>query len=338
MARNVYTFLRNWHSCAKAGPKHKHERYLQIFSASRPLEFLAMILDPLPKTTKRSQHVVANTNRYSKLTRVLLTAGTTRNAIAWRFIDGRAFSYGILPYLLTDNSTQFDSKFNGTICTHFGILHVKRTAHPQTNKQVNRYKKAIVTRLCHYAATHQRDWDLVLQPLTYASRTQVHRSINITFFCLVHTRRPPGPTTFENLSALATDANHKRTHRLFGRSWSHALKRCTHVYKRLYSAQEQYDRDYNTKLCCTPTIKPGQIVYNEKTSLASSSAGNAKRLTKTCKKNSMFKELESFAILSVQQNTLTINKHGIHNTVSIDRATLVPGKKSPTNASERLPL
>lgn len=41
-------------------------------------------------------------------------------------------------------------------------------------------------------------------------------------------------------------------------------------------------------------------------------------------------------IVSVPPNTPTNDRHGIHNRISVTRATLVPGNKQLTNASQRL--
>lgn len=74
--------------------------------------------------------------------------------------------------------------------------------HTQASAQVERFNETIVTRLRYYVATHQRDCDLFVQPLTYVYDTQVYRSTNTTPFSLVLTRHPPGPTTFDNPSVL----------------------------------------------------------------------------------------------------------------------------------------
>lgn len=52
----------------------------------------------------------------------------------------------------------------------------------------------------------------------------------------------------------------------------------------------------------------------------------------------MFKIMGPFAFVSVQPNTITIDEHGIFNTVLVDRATIALSNKPPTNASQCSPV
>lgn len=81
------------------------------------------------------------------------------------------------------------------------------TAHQSQNSgQVELYSKAIVAYLLHFVVTRQRDWDLFVQPLSYAYDTQIHCYINTTPFSLALTKNPPEPPASDILSAFATDA------------------------------------------------------------------------------------------------------------------------------------
>lgn len=110
------------------------------------------------------------------------------------------------------------------------------------------------------------------------------------------------------------------------------------VNKRHDSAPERYKRDYNTKVCSTPSFKPGQIVYIDRPPLAAFSNGSAERLATNRCNNSMPKVVGRFALVSVQPSTLDIDEHGIRNTVSIDRPALAPGNKPSASAFQRLPV
>lgn len=99
----------------------------------------------------------------------------------------------------------------------------------------------------------------------------------------------------------------------------------TPVDKQLDSAQEQYKRDYDTKIYSTQTFNPGQVVHIEKPLLAassSSSSGNAKRLVTISFNKLMSRIMRPIAIVINQPNTLTIDEHGIHNKTLIERATI----------------
>ena len=65
------------------------------------------------------------------------------------------------------------------------------SCHPQTNGQTERYDQTLATRLRIYTDRNNSDWDKMIQPLTYAYNSQVHRTTNQTPFSLVLTRPPP---------------------------------------------------------------------------------------------------------------------------------------------------
>ena len=65
------------------------------------------------------------------------------------------------------------------------------TYHPQTNGQVERFNRTILSALRHYVAEHPRDWDLFSDALTYAYNTQAHASTMLAPFELVLSRPPP---------------------------------------------------------------------------------------------------------------------------------------------------
>lgn len=52
----------------------------------------------------------------------------------------------------------------------------------------------------------------------------------------------------------------------------------------------------------------------------------------------MRKVMGSLDIVNVELNTLPVDEHGIHNTMSIDRATLAPANKPPSGVFQRLPV
>lgn len=80
------------------------------------------------------------------------------------------------------------------------------------------------------------------------------------------------------------------------------------------------------------------MICNDKTALVASSAGNAERLATSSYSMLVPEVVRQFAIVSIQSNMLGIDRHGIHNTVSIDRATLAPSNELSINVSQRFPV
>lgn len=82
--------------------------------------------------------------------------------------------YGIRPFLVSYNGQQSLNKFFGTLFLFLGLKNCSTTAeHPQTNGQAERYTEPIVAHWHHFVRKHQRSWDLLVIPPTYAYTSQV---------------------------------------------------------------------------------------------------------------------------------------------------------------------
>lgn len=129
---------------------------------------------------------------------------TTTTHIATLFLDHQVLSSGIPNFVLTHSSTQFVRKFFPTMCGLFGARHMNNTAyHPRKNWQVDKYKKMIFARLRYYVAKYQGYQNIILQPLTYAYTSKVHRSIQVSLFGVVLALHPLGAAAFTFPSAVA---------------------------------------------------------------------------------------------------------------------------------------
>ena len=92
-----------------------------------------------------------------------------------------------------------------------GIKRLAITAHhAQTNGQKERYNQTLEKRLRYYVNEHQDNWDLHVQPLTYAYNAQVHRSTGTSPFSLILTRHPPS-TMIETIAAGTNQLNDIKT-------------------------------------------------------------------------------------------------------------------------------
>ena len=173
--------------------ERKCTSFLKLFPASEPLEYVAVdILGPLQKTDHRNRFLVVMTESFSKLTRTVPLRTISAYLVARAFCDHWVFAYGSPRYVLTDNGTQFTSKFFLAVCRELGIAKVFTTAyHPQANGQVERFNRTIVNGLRGYVAENQRSWDEFTSALTFGYNCRVHASLGIAPFELVFSRPPP---------------------------------------------------------------------------------------------------------------------------------------------------
>lgn len=131
-------------------------------------------------------------NRFSKVIRAIAVRKTTAVTVASALIEVWVASYGPPDRLLHDQGRQFMSEFFKAVCRALGSDNKDTTPwHPQTNGEVERYNRTIVTQIRHYVFDNPRRWDELLPVLTYAYNTQPHRSTGIAPFELVIPRRIP---------------------------------------------------------------------------------------------------------------------------------------------------
>lgn len=166
------------------------------------------IQGPLPNTSFGNQHVFVYTECYTKLTRAILVTKVSRTYAASIFVDRWVILYGAATYLLTNIEPKLFSNSLAAVCGCLQVPRLTTTAyHPQTNDQVERSSKAIVTGLCHNVAEHMTSSDQFDHPFMYAYNAQGHRSTGTKSFSLVLPLHPPGPNKFDPSLSISTDVS-----------------------------------------------------------------------------------------------------------------------------------
>jgi hypothetical protein len=183
--QDVENTVKQCAQCARNNVQERqHANYMKLFPANEPLEYVAIdLLGPLPKTAHGNRYLLVISDRFSKLTRTVPLRTTTALVVAKAFCTHWVYAYGIPKFLLSDNGTQFTSKFFLEVCRELGIAKVFTTAyHPQTNGQVERFNRTILNALRAYVAKRQTDWDEYTPSLTFGYNSQVHASSGIAPF------------------------------------------------------------------------------------------------------------------------------------------------------------
>ena len=201
MAHDAYATVRECSDCARNRVKERSKTsFLKLFPAAAPLEFVCMdILGPLPRTARHNRFLLVLTDRFSKLTRTVPLTNVSTPTVAKAFCEHWVFAYGPPVYLLTDNGSQFASKFFVDVCTILGIKQLFTTTyHPQTNGQAERFNRTLLQALRNYVAEHQRNWDQFSSAITFGYNCQVHRTTGIPPFELVLSR-PPVSLSLQNI-------------------------------------------------------------------------------------------------------------------------------------------
>ena len=112
--------------------------------------------------------------------------GISAEEVARTFVDNWIFNYGPPKEWISDNGSCFASKFFLDVCRILSIKnHFTTTYHPQSNGQVERYSRTILSVLRTYVTDNPRDWDLYTHARIYAYNCQHHTSTDIAPFDLI---------------------------------------------------------------------------------------------------------------------------------------------------------
>lgn len=269
MATDGYGVVTRCAACAQSRlALRRHTALMRLFPATEPLtEVNIDILGPLPKSRARSKYVLAFTDRFSKVVRCVALRKVDAVSVASAQVEVWVASYGPPDVLLSDQGSQFMSKFFLAVCRTLGIEKRESTPyHPQTNGQVERYNRTIVKQIRHYVADNPRMWDELLPILTYAYNTQPHRSTGIAPFEMVIPRRIPNLTVHSappGVSIQAHGTTKDGSPFSVKRSFMARLRKTIFkVAEALRKTQQRYKKTYDRNLAKrNQDVKVGDYVY-----------------------------------------------------------------------------
>jgi transposase InsO family protein len=317
MAIDINRYVSSCPSCVKKSLRVSRKTMkLQLFPPSSPMEFIAMhILGPLTQTDKGNRFLLVVTDRFSKLTRAYPLASTTADVVAKTLFDGWvAAGYGIPQVLLTDNGTQFVSKFFQSFCRILGVKQVFTSAYrPSTNGQTERFNRTIVEFMGAYVSEHQREWDELAGIATYSYNVKPHPSTGFTPFELV--------TAVPQVSLLAqvvlTPHRRERSKAEIRNEFLATVSRCTTLARENLSMQQgRYKRAHDAHVRArTIDLAVGDWAY-VKTYVAQ----------RELSKKLIFPAVGPYAVtkVGIDRRTYNVNTPDGEVTVSADRVRKCP--------------
>ena len=130
----------------------RHPAMLTLFPATDPFASLFMdLLGPLTETKTWNFFLPIIFDRFSKLVRAVVLAGTTATDVSSAFFRDWIAVYGPPGTVLTDKGSQFSFLFFLGVCILMGIRNMYTTTyHSQTNGQVERFNKTLVDMFMPY--------------------------------------------------------------------------------------------------------------------------------------------------------------------------------------------
>lgn len=150
------------------------------------------------------------------------------------------------------NGLQIVRKFFEALCMLLRVNYLMTTTyHFQIDGQAEHYNQTILSRSRsrHYLAENQRDWDLFVQPLTYAHISQVHNTPGMAPYSFVLSREPPKPSTFITWKALPYYAKSETLPKALRYRFLNRLSGILHnANKRMKAAQKHYKRHHDVQV------------------------------------------------------------------------------------------
>ena len=217
----------------------------------------ACVSTPCAGASRGNKYLLVIVDRFTKLVRTVPLKGISASEVARAFVTHWVFSYGPPADLIADNGRQFTSRFFLDVCRILNVHNAFTTTyHPQTNGQVERFNRTILSALRTYIGDHPKDWDLYSSAITFAYNCQPQSSTDIAPFDLVLSL-PPGPLALEVSRSEPSSTTDFKT------KWKAWLEKAlTETRAKLKAAQDRYKRNYDRRLRRdNETIKPEDSVY-----------------------------------------------------------------------------
>ena len=164
--------------CQSRKPSQLTKAPLGQDPVSEPMEKETIdVLGPLPVSHRSNQHILVITDCFTKWTEAIAMPDQEAASIASTFVNNFITRYGVPLLLLSDGSTNFDSKPFREVCKFLQIEKVQTSVmRPQTNGVTERLNCTLATMLTMYCIQDQKDWDLYLPQVMMPYRSYVHSS------------------------------------------------------------------------------------------------------------------------------------------------------------------
>ena len=148
LTSQVKKWVRVCHDCgAKKNWGKKRRSALQQYVVGAPMERLAMNkLGPLPQTPRGNKFILVVTEYFTKWTEGYAIPNQEATTVAEKLVSEFVCRFGVPREIHSDQGSNFESKVMTEVCKLLDIER-KRTLHPQSDGQVERFNRTLVEML-----------------------------------------------------------------------------------------------------------------------------------------------------------------------------------------------
>ena len=169
-------------------------------AASEPLEVVALdILSGLPTTAAGHKHLLVVVDHYSRWVECYPLKTQEASEVAKVFVREFVSRFGCPQRIHSDQGGCFVGEVMTITCQLLGIDKSRTTAfHPQSDGICERVNRTVLSMFSKFLEENQHDaWDESLPLLLLGLRSQLHRSLGVSPYCLLFGREPRLPKQLE---------------------------------------------------------------------------------------------------------------------------------------------
>ena len=187
-------------SCRQCGERNKPipapRASLGQLPASAPMEMVALdILSGLPVTSQGHKHLLVIVDHFSRFVECIPLKTQEATEVAQAFVREFVSRYGVPKTIHSDLGGCFTSEVMKLTCQLLGMGQSHTTAfHPMGNSICERVNRSVLSMLSKFLDEHEHsEWDVHLPLLLLGLRSQVHRSLGASPYCVMFGREPRLP-------------------------------------------------------------------------------------------------------------------------------------------------
>ena len=191
-------------SCRQCGERNKPvpapRASLGQLPASAPMEVVALdILSGLPVTSQGHRHLLVVIDHFSRFVECIPLKTEEATEVAQAFVREFVSRYGVPKTIHSDLGDCFTGEVMKLTCQLLGMEQSHTTAfHPMGNSICERINRTVLGMLSKFLDAHEHsDWDIHLPLLMLGLRSQVHRSLGVSPYCVLFGREPRLPADVE---------------------------------------------------------------------------------------------------------------------------------------------
>lgn len=150
------------------------------------------ISGPLKKTNQRNMLTIVKTDRYKKESLAISVRRTTALHVAVEVLYRWMLLHNTPITTKADSSAQIMPMLFAALCASMGTKLLTATeCHPPESGQLERFSKTLVARLRLNTDKFRADWNIYVQPATFAYVELAQRTTKTSIFSFVLDRKPP---------------------------------------------------------------------------------------------------------------------------------------------------